>query len=281
MNHLRTSPALLFIVATIACGPPRVGDGPTDGSTGADETATSTSDPDPSGTETSGVPTTNTFYPEEDLDHEDCDPWQQDDCPTGEKCVPYAREGGSWDANKCVPVLGDQAVGEPCEYAGLMEATDNCDAGSICWNVDAEGNGVCEALCWGSPQEPMCPPSSECLISGSGVISLCIPQCDPIMQNCEAGLGCYWTGGAFNCVTAIEDIPAGQPCGFINDCAIGLMCIATEFLPDCEGASCCTPYCDATLGDGPCEVVPGTTCTEFFESRPPPGYETVGVCVAP
>jgi hypothetical protein len=43
-----------------------------------------------------------------------CDPWYQD-CPEGEKCVPFDEfQTGSYTANKCVPVLGDNQPGEAC-----------------------------------------------------------------------------------------------------------------------------------------------------------------------
>ena len=57
-------------------------------------------------------PETNTsggFYAGPDVDIggiQDCDPYAQD-CPEGEKCVPYASTGSDWNANKCVAIMGD------------------------------------------------------------------------------------------------------------------------------------------------------------------------------
>src|SRR5690606_27697788 len=125
--------------------------------------------------ETESESETGDFVVEPDTFPESCDSFEQN-CPSGEKCVPYASSGDLWDATKCVPVLGDQGVGEPCNYDGLAKATDDCDATSICWGFaelipDAELVGTCHALCSGSLDTPECPPASECLISGSGVIS--------------------------------------------------------------------------------------------------------------
>ena len=111
----------------------------------------------------------------------ECDQWTQD-CPDGEKCVPYPSSGGSWDANKCVAVMGAQAVGEPCVSGGWVEATDDCDETSFCWDVreiDGEWIGVCHALCTGYPDSPQCPESSYCAVAGGGVIVLCIPMSSP------------------------------------------------------------------------------------------------------
>jgi len=40
------------------------------------------------------------------------------------------------------------------------------------------------------------------------------------------------------------------------------------------------PFCDLELGDGPCAVVPGTSCLPFFpEDMAPLGSEHIGVCI--
>jgi hypothetical protein len=133
-----------------------------------------------------------TFGPELD-DHgaRECDALAQD-CPEGEKCVPHSTFGGSWDAHKCVPILGDQAPGEPCTYNGIAEATDNCDGTSICWDVmDVEGQpiGTCFQLCSGSPNDPACPPGYMCANLHSLELAFCFPQCDPIAQDCDINRG--------------------------------------------------------------------------------------------
>jgi hypothetical protein len=211
-----------------------------------------------------------------------CDPWSQD-CPEGEKCVPYVSSGESWDDHKCVPILGDRGTGEPCTYAGPEEATDDCDAANICWNADEEGFGTCHALCSGTPDMPMCPESSFCSIFGDGVVNICIPTCDPVAQDCAGeGDACYWDGTLFVCFPTAGGIDLGEPCGFINDCATGFACLVAEVVPACEGAGCCAAFCDLGLGDAQCEGLPGTSCVPFFENgEPPPGYEHVGVCILP
>lgn len=241
---------------------------------------TETGDPDPGPTTTAS--TSSVFVPEDDTPSPNqCDPFAQD-CEVGEKCVPYASSGGNWDANKCVPVLGDAKVGEPCTYSNPSDATDSCDASSMCWNVgdvDGEPIGTCSAFCSGTPDDPMCPAASSCSISCDGSLSVCIPSCDPIVQDC-LGLGCYWTGSDFMCVFAAgEGIEEGQACGFINDCKPGLICVNADNLPGCADSACCTAFCELSA---PACAIPGTECVAFFdEGMAAPGYEDVGTCLSP
>lgn len=208
-----------------------------------------------------------------------CDPFVQD-CPDGEKCVPYARTGSNWDSNKCVPITGIGHAGDPCTSTGPVEATDDCDGSSVCWDVmDVEGEsvGVCTAFCTGSPDAPGCEPGTTCLITNEGSVTLCVDQCDPLSQDCAVGLGCFWTSVDFACTVTTQDIPTGEPCGFLNDCALGNYCADAASFPACEGMSCCASFCD--LADPICSLA-GTECVAFFEvGMAPLGYEDIGVCV--
>ena len=256
----------------------------------ATNTTTAGTTDDPTGDETTGDPTTfgsedDTtslgFVPDEDvIGVSECDPWMQD-CPEDEKCVAYGSTGGNWDANKCVPILGDGQTGDPCTYDGTAASTDTCGAGNWCWNVNEEGTGVCTALCTGSPDDPLCDPGYGCSIANNGSITLCLLSCDPLLQDCPVeGESCFYDfSGNFVCAFEISNLPVGEPCGFINDCAGGGICLGAEVLPDCAGASCCAGYCD--LSDPLCSVA-GTECQALFEEgTAPPGYEDVGVCIIP
>ncbi len=219
------------------------------------------------------------FIPDDDVGGvNECDIFLQD-CMPGEKCVPYASGGGTWDANKCVPVMGDGMVGEACVYKGVVEATDDCDESSACWYIDNMGMGVCTAFCEGSPQDPVCPEGDTCLISNMGSIAFCLPGCNPIAQDCPEGQGCFWSGSTFACASLTAEIPAGEPCGFINDCAEGLMCLTADVIPGCAGSACCGEFCDLDCGPDSC-TLPGTSCAPFFEGGgASPGNADVGVCI--
>lgn len=223
------------------------------------------------------------FVPTTDIPNvSECDPFAQD-CPEDEKCVPYANDGGNvWNANKCVPVTGSGAIGDTCIWGGIVEATDDCGPESICWDamdVDGQDVGVCTEYCGGTADAPICPPSTSCIIINEGSINICIVNCDPLLQDCGAGLACFWANTAFSCIFTAGDIPTGEPCGYINDCAAGNFCTDAAALPACAGSACCSPYCDLT--DPVCSVA-GTECSSFFEEgMAPPGYEDVGLCILP
>lgn len=270
---------------TFACTPPGSDDDEAGVTTVMGESDSDTVQDSSTDEDTSSTSDSMFVEPSLDIGADLCSVWAQD-CPDGEKCVPFDSSGSNvWDAYKCVPVMGSQQAGDPCWYGGLVEATDDCDASSFCFDtmeVDGQQVGTCFTQCTGTPDEPMCPVESTCAISGAGVLSLCIPTCDPLVQDCGDGDGCYWTVDNFNCVVTTLDIPTGEPCGFINDCAPGNLCTDTAVLPECEDAACCTSYCDLQLGDAECAAQPGTACVAFFEQGMVPSeYANVGVCVLP
>jgi hypothetical protein len=279
---MKTKISVLLLLLASSCGPSSL-TSPTTTATSESDSETTEGEPATTETEDTGEETSS---PKQDQPATvDCDPFAQD-CPEGEKCVPYGASGSSsWDANKCVPVTGDREPGESCIYDGVAAGTDDCDATGMCWNtseVDGQLVGECVPFCLGSPEQPECPEGTYCPIGSDGVVNVCIATCDPVAQDCDAGLGCYWANTEFLCVTTIDDVPLGEPCGFINDCVAGLVCISQENLPACDGPSCCAAFCDLELGDAQCEAVPGTSCVSFFEAgRAPAKYEHVGVCVSP
>lgn len=257
-------------------------DATTDAHATETETETTTDGVDTSETSAAELDDGTMFVPPVDLPADACDPWTQD-CPPGQKCVPYSSDrGGTWNANKCVDVLGDAGPGEPCEWSGIEEALDSCDATSMCWDVmvvDGASVGVCRAFCQGNPEDPWCAPGHRCLIPSEGAINLCIPTCDPLIQDCGEGLGCYWYGDDFSCIFTTGQLETGEPCGFLNDCTPGNFCATGEVVPGCEGSACCAAFCDL---EAPACAHPGTSCVPFFEEgAEPPNYAHVGVCIDP
>lgn len=134
----------------------------------------------------------------------ECDIWAQD-CPEGQKCMPWANDGGnSWNATRCSPIAPNaNAPGDLCTVEGsAVSGFDDCEAGSMCFNVDeASGLGVCTSLCQGSPDAPMCPEAHQsCRVTNDGVLPLCEVPCDPDGDTCPEGQACLDTGaGNFSC----------------------------------------------------------------------------------
>lgn len=222
----------------------------------------------------------------------ECDLWSQD-CPPGEKCMPWANDGGNtWNATRCTPIDDDpRSVGEPCTVVESgVSGIDDCVRGAMCWDVDPETNmGHCIGMCQGSEANPFCEdPCDQCMIGGEGVIAPCLPPCDPIGQDCDAGEACYPIADAFVCGPDVsgELGVVGDPCEFINVCDAGNFCANAESVPGCDGATgCCAPFCDAAAAD-PCDtLLPGTSCVPWFEQGQGPkgcvGQGIPGACLLP
>lgn len=222
----------------------------------------------------------------------ECDMFAQD-CPTGEKCMPYANDGGnSWNATRCSPIAENPGQpGDPCTVEGTgVSGIDDCDIASMCWDVDPETNmGVCVAMCTGDESNPICEdPDTSCAIVNEGALVLCLPACDPLLQDCADGQACYPVFEDWQCVpdASGEMGVYGDPCEYINVCDPGLACLGAAAVPDCQGSvGCCSEICDVTdpAGDAQCTGAPdGQTCQIWYEEgSAPPGYEDVGVCALP
>jgi len=221
----------------------------------------------------------------------ECDIWMQD-CMAGEKCMPWANDGGnSWNATRCTPVADNPGqVGDECTVEGSgVTGIDSCDVGSMCYYVDPETNiGTCVGMCQGSEDAPMCEPGFLCSISNDGVLILCRRECDPLLQDCMGSAACLPANGSdgFVCIVDAsgEDGAPGQPCEFLNACDPGLFCANAEAVPDCMGSGgCCSEFCDLTEPDpdAGCSLM-GQTCTPWFEEgTAPPDLEHVGACALP
>lgn len=262
---------------------------PTSTSSAADTSIASTSGDEPSSTSaasTSSSSTSTAFIPVPDHNiAESCDGFKQD-CPAGQKCMPYADDGGSsWNNTKCVPVMDNPAgVGEPCFAVDSgVSGLDNCELGAMCWDVDEQNNGECIALCSGSADAATCPQGSSCSYSRSAGFGLCIANCDPLAQDCDPDSVCINTGFDFQCVLdgSGRDGQLHGPCDFANDCDAGLYCAEPNSANECDPDQfCCEPFCDLTAPN----TCPGEdqVCIPYFDPAPnPEGSENVGRCTLP
>jgi len=221
----------------------------------------------------------------------ECDVWAQD-CAEGEKCMPWANDGGSsWNATRCSPLDPNPAqIGDPCTVEGSgVSGIDNCDIASMCWDVDPETNmGTCAGFCSGSEANPVCEdPTTSCVIANEGGLSLCLPICDPLLQDCVEGQGCYPIDDGFACAPDAggEDGAYGEACAFINVCDPGMFCANPEAVPNCASEGCCSPFCDMSDPDAGAAcpgAAGGQECVAWYEEgQAPPGFENVGACAIP
>jgi hypothetical protein len=218
-----------------------------------------------------------------------CTPSLQD-CPAGEKCVPWSNDGsGLYNATRCSPVPDDAAaVGEPCVTQGSpVSGFDDCELGALCFGADPQTlQGTCVALC-DSTDPAGCGEDEVCLDYGVYEPWVCLPRCDPNdPSTCARDETCRMLGNPFApallCVPTVS-LPQGLACGAVGQyCAPEETCLPAADLASCGRAECCTPWCDLSAADPdlPCGAAPGEVCRPFF-AAPPAGYEHVGVCALP
>jgi hypothetical protein len=195
-----------------------------------------------------------------------CDIFAQE-CPEGQKCMPIITDGGgAWNSARCVSVMGTDVAGEPCTAESVGDGLDSCVEGVMCWGVDVEGNGTCTALCAGTIDMPICPDSGWCTVVNE-FLAFCLPQCDPLLQDCGEGDACYPIDDGFTCAPdASGDVgKANDPCEFINVCDPGLLCGDPGFVgAGCAQGSlgCCTPFCG--FPGGACPNL-DQACVQWFD----------------
>ena len=223
----------------------------------------------------------------------ECDIYGQD-CAAGEKCTPYSDQPDLVpDDIRCCPVVGNnpRQVGDTCvvqDYFG--SCLDDCDVGSFCLDIDDDGEGVCQAFCGGSANNPQCESDETCFVYFKGT-PLCFDKCDPLAQDCPDGQGCYPDenaagGTGFICIPQIgPDNTFGDYCWLLSNCAPGFICVTPEFQPDCDGiVGCCTALCDVTEADTCSSFNPELECVSWYlNGQTPPSavLEDVGTCILP
>lgn len=217
----------------------------------------------------------------------ECNTYAQD-CPAGEKCVPYGAE--TWDADGCFPIAGAGAPGDPCTAAcGPTGGLDDCGAASMCWDVDVDGEGRCVALCGGVGGDPRCDvPDTDCMLLADGKMPLCLDRCDPVAGGCDGVCVPNWNSQSFLCMPESGEPKAyGDACDRANDCAAGMFCIIPIAVPGCDAAvGCCSELCDLddpAASEGCAGAADGQQCLPYYDGGggAPPEYEHVGVCAVP
>jgi len=217
-----------------------------------------------------------------------CDVWAQD-CPRGEKCMPWNCDGdGRWSSTRCTPLDPEPAQpGENCSMqTGPYSGIDDCDLAAMCWGVDGDTlQGECVAFCSGSEANPACEdPAASCFIGWDGVITLCLPRCDPLASACGVDEACMFdaqggTAGQFVCMPE-SVVPAqtdGDDCSDAIGCGDGLVCRPAADVPGCATSQCCTQL--GALAMPPACPDAMQTCLPLFpEGGAPEGLEDLCFC---
>jgi hypothetical protein len=122
----------------------------------------------------------------------------------------------------------------------------------------------------------------------NGVLALCVPTCDPLVQDCADGDVCIPLIESFVCMPDVsgEAGAYGEHCEYLNACDPGLFCANAAVVPGCAGSvGCCSEFCDLTADDpdAACSGQQGgQVCLPYFtEGSAPPQHEDVGVCAIP
>jgi hypothetical protein len=215
------------------------------------------------------------------------------ECPAGQKCGSVQGEdcfGTSYGFTACVPVIGDQSVGQSCTITheniepNATLQLDDCDANSSCRSHVANGDeGTCLAWCEGDGRELICADPQR--VCSGGESPVCVQTCDPLAEpSCEGGFACgvhlSWPGDEFTCGASSEsDGQLGDGCASSIGCATGFGCLDVAQLQSCDSeVGCCTPLCSLDDLEGCAELGPGYTCVPFYEEQAPAGLEHVGLC---
>jgi hypothetical protein len=121
-------------------------------------------------------------------------------------------------------------------------------------------------------------------VFNDGKLNVCLPDCDPLVQNCGSGQTCVGLGAGIDQFLCVLDAGGAEgqafdPCEFLNACDPGLLCVKPEAASECSPTApgCCMPFCDTTQPNS----CPGVDqeCLPWFEPmQAPPGKDNVGIC---
>jgi hypothetical protein len=204
--------------------------------------------------------------------------------PAQANVVVHYRMQSPGDTNACAPghtscfgICGDIDLDpDHCGGCGIAcVGTEEC-CNNSCVDTFAQDPSNCGGC------GIVCDSGEICTVEG-----FCAEPCNPLAQDCASSSdACYsliLTGEAICSQPVAFPGAQGEPCTFLNDCAIGYGCVLINDLIDPTG-NICALFCDANGGGGPsCDGLgAGFTClrinTFYVDVNTP---DELGMCAPP
>ncbi len=201
-------------------------------------------------------------------------------CPEGTKCT----FDGDVGTVQCIEIIPDpKQAGDACDpgEGGSFDGIDDCDDNLLCWESSPDGP-ICVPFC-GEEDDFTCDPGLTCTTCQTCALGICIPDCDPLGDECPEDNVCVPLSGSngFGCAldASMDKGAYMDECEYVNVCDPGLACVAADNLPGCEGSGCCTPFCNLNEPECPENEL---ICTAWFEpEQAPEDLKHLGICIVP
>jgi len=183
------------------------------------------------------------------------------ECPVGDEGCPCTG-GGACDggltclSDVCVDASADSATGMvPACGNGELDADEECDGEAGCDDTCELADYVCNPF-----NQVGCSDTQTCDRTRGATLD-------------DQRTGCFQEG-----LAAYQASCEYDPLDPNLQCADGLSCVGSGFVPGCEGlAECCTQFC--MIGDADCPD-PTMDCLTWKEAGMPPGLDDLGLCIS-
>ncbi len=158
-----------------------------------------------------------------------CNPVVQD-CGPGFKCGFVLDDPMSGLGHTGCAVDGTAPLGEACTSPTVAGTSDTCAAGGSCYQ------SICREIC--TTVSDTCSEGS-CVPFNDIDFDMCLPNCDPIAQDCPGDDACYLLTSGSVCAGVFMDAQPGEPCTAANGCTAGAGCFGDP--------GTCLRYCSLTV----------------------------------
>lgn len=178
-----------------------------------------------------------------------CDPLAQNCAGADTKCT-VIQNGNGMLASHCEPVMGENAVDQPCMRTtdGGAPGFDDCQRGAFCSSAGSINATVSARHC-----RAFCVTDTDCKAANSKCIAvtnsdgICVPTCTPFdAATCPMDFECSVVSSdadglnAYPTCRSVGATAQGQPCSNITDCVSNTRCIDAKN----DGKFTCVAICD-------------------------------------